>query len=167
MVDYRGKIKIGVMILLGLILIGIVLAASGLLPGAGQASSSGSQTDDEAVPVYELVWNGQSNDHQGIDDFDAFMAAADRPIFVDFWAAWCGPCRDAAPAVEALAQTYQGKAHIVKINTDYAGQIATAFGVTGIPHFVVIENGEIVDQTTGFAPGMESSLAGMLDGAIQ
>jgi thioredoxin 1 len=167
MVDYRGKIKTGILILLGLVLVGIVLAASGLFPGTGPASSAGNQTDDAANPVYELVWNGKTNDHRTIDDFGAFMASANQPIFVDFWAEWCGPCRDAAPAVEALAQTYQGQAHIVKINTDYAGQIATAFGVTGIPHFVVIVNGEIVGETTGFAPGMESNLAGMLESALQ
>lgn len=97
--------------------------------------------------------------------FEADVINADSPVLVDFWAEWCGPCRSAAPTIEKLAQTYAGKVHVVKINTDYAGPIAQAFGVSGIPNFVVVKDSTVINSVTGYSDTLEQSLSEILDAA--
>lgn len=163
MVDYARKIKIGVFVLIGiaaLAVLAVVLFPS-LIP-----TPKTTPADPAAEAVYELVWNGKSNDHVVIEDFAAFMNDTDQPILIDFWAEWCGPCRLSAPTIEKLAETYAGRAHIVKINTDYAGPIAQAFGVTGIPNFVIVKDNKVVQSVTGYSETLEQSLSGLLDGAL-
>jgi len=70
---------------------------------------------------------------------------------VDFWAPWCGPCRMIAPVVEELAQDYEGKAKICKVNTDEQPSIAGEFGIRSIPTILFFKNGELVDQMIGAA----------------
>lgn len=81
--------------------------------------------------------------------FDAIVASASVPILVDFWAAWCGPCRAAAPHVERVAQRTAGRALVLKVDTDQHPQLGARFGVQGIPNFVVISRGEVVRQQAG------------------
>ena len=85
------------------------------------------------------------------------------PVLIDFWAEWCNPCRLSAPAIEELAKTYAGKARVVKINTDYAGPVAQAFGVSGIPHFSIVKGSTVVDSLTGYSEELASILGGKLD----
>jgi len=68
---------------------------------------------------------------------------------VDFWAPWCGPCRMIAPVIEELAEEFDGKAKICKVNTDEEQEIAVKFGIRSIPTLIFMKNGEIVDQIVG------------------
>lgn len=82
--------------------------------------------------------------------FDADVkSVADKPVFVDFWAPWCGPCRMLAPSLEAAAENYGDRAVICKYNVDENSEVATANNIRGIPTIIVYKNGEIVGQHTG------------------
>ena len=77
------------------------------------------------------------------------------PVFVDFYAEWCGPCKMAAPVVDKLAGEYQGKMIIAKLNVDEGNETASKYGVMSIPTSIIFKNGEEVDRTIGF-PGEDS-----------
>ena len=84
-------------------------------------------------------------------DFENTVNAG-KPVFVDFWAPWCGPCRIVGPIVEELAPTYEGKAVIAKMNVDDNPQIAQRFGVTSIPTLMMFKEGKLVDRAVGAMP---------------
>lgn len=84
--------------------------------------------------------------------FDEIVRKAPVPVFVDFWASWCGPCRIAAPEVEALAREMAGKAIVLKVDTDKYPELAERFQIQGIPNFVVLRNGRAVLQQAGVVP---------------
>ncbi|EJX10548.1 thioredoxin [gut metagenome] len=88
--------------------------------------------------------------HVNDDNFEATVLQADLPVFVDFWAPWCGPCRMLAPRLEQAAETFDGRARIVKYNCDEASGVATELGIRGIPAIIAFKNGEIVGQHTGY-----------------
>ena len=84
-------------------------------------------------------------------DFDSVINGG-KPVFVDFWAPWCGPCRIIGPIVEELAPSYEGRAVISKMNVDDNPNVAQRFGVTSIPTLMMFKNGKLVDRMVGAAP---------------
>lgn len=81
--------------------------------------------------------------------FNAVVGAAKVPVLVDFWAPWCGPCRAAAPEVHQAAAQTAGRALVLKVNTDEQPALAGRYGVSGIPNFVVLRGGRVVQQQAG------------------
>ena len=82
-------------------------------------------------------------------NFDEEVMNSGSPVLVDFWASWCGPCRMLAPSVARLAEEYEGKVKVGKINVDEEPSLAARFGVMSIPTLIVFENGEIKGQSIG------------------
>jgi thioredoxin 2 len=86
------------------------------------------------------------------DLFDEITRNAKVPVLVDFWAAWCGPCRMAAPEVHRAATDNAGKAVVLKVDTDKHPELAQRYGVQGIPNFLVMKDGQVVHQQPGYVP---------------
>src|SRR5947208_15666809 len=84
-------------------------------------------------------------------DFEQLVNGA-QPVFVDFWAPWCGPCRIVGPIVEELAPSYEGRAVITKMNVDDNPEVAQKYGVTSIPTLMMFKGGKLVDRVVGAMP---------------
>ena len=83
------------------------------------------------------------------DNFEEEVLKSDIPVLIDFWASWCAPCRMLAPAVEAIAEEYQGKIKVGKINVDEEEALAVRYKVSAIPYVVAFKNGEVVGTSVG------------------
>ena len=84
--------------------------------------------------------------------FEEVVLNSDKPVVVDFWAAWCGPCRMVGPIIDELATEYKGKAVVGKVDVDNHQQFAAKYGVRNIPTVLVFKGGEIVNRQVGVAP---------------
>jgi len=95
------------------------------------------------------------------DNFDTEVLQSDKPVLVDFWAAWCGPCRMVAPIVDEIAGEYEGKLKVGKINVDEQSELAEKFRVMSIPTFIVFKNGQIAESFMGARS--KESIAGVIN----
>ncbi len=90
--------------------------------------------------------------HATDDSFERDVLHADGPVLVDFWAEWCGPCKQIAPALEDLAQEYGGKVQVVKVNIDQNPGTPSKYGVRGIPTIMMFKGGEVAAVKVGALP---------------
>ncbi len=95
------------------------------------------------------------------ENFRQEVLKADVPVLVDFWAAWCGPCKMVGPIVDELANDYVGRAKVCKLNVDDCGRIAQSYGVMSIPTLILFKGGQEVNRVVGFRP--KGELAKMLE----
>ncbi|MGF1491167.1 MAG: thioredoxin [Microcoleaceae cyanobacterium] len=93
--------------------------------------------------------------------FQQEVLESELPVLVDFWAPWCGPCRMVAPVVEEIAEQYDGKVKVVKLNTDENAQVAQEYGIRSIPTLMIFKGGQRVDMVVGAVP--KTTLANALE----
>jgi thioredoxin 1 len=96
-------------------------------------------------------------------NFEVEVLKASRPVLVDFWAAWCGPCRAIAPAVQSIAEKYQGKAKVVKVNVDENPDTPARYGIKGIPTLILFRDGKEVERLVGVPGNAVGHLSQLLD----
>ncbi len=88
----------------------------------------------------------------GSDQFESEVVNSAMPVLVDFWAAWCGPCKMLAPILDQIAEDFAGKAKIVKVNVDIERALASKFAIQGIPTLLLFKGGQVVDKMVGVQP---------------
>lgn len=91
---------------------------------------------------------GVAND----DNFEGEVLKSDKPVLIDFWAPWCGPCKAIGPIVEEIASEYQGKIKVMKLNVDDSQKSASAYGVRSIPTLMMFKSGKVADTLVGLVP---------------
>ena len=89
-------------------------------------------------------------------NFQAEVLESDTPVLVDFWAPWCGPCRQLGPTIDRLADQFGGRLKVGKLNTDHSSRIAGGFGIRGIPTTIVFDHGKEVARQSGALPSLRS-----------
>lgn len=94
------------------------------------------------------------------ENFEREVLNSDKPVLIDFWAPWCGPCRMLSPTIAEIAEEYKDKVKVGKVNVDEEGELASMFRVSSIPMLVVMKNGKVVNSSVGVRP--KSQIVGML-----
>lgn len=89
------------------------------------------------------------------DNFDAEVINSNIPVLVDFWAAWCGPCRMIAPVIESIAEKFDGKIKVGKVNVDEEPEISLEYNIASIPTVMIFKNGEEVSKSIGYSDEAE------------
>lgn len=87
-----------------------------------------------------------------VENFENEVLKADKPVLVDFWATWCGPCRMIAPIIEEVANELSDTIKVGKVNVDEQEELAVRFGISSIPTLLLFKNGEVVKKTLGYMP---------------
>lgn len=86
------------------------------------------------------------------DNFESEVIASEIPVLVDFWATWCGPCKMLGPVISQIADEYEGKVKVGKVNVDEEEELAAKYGIQSIPTVLLFNGGEVVEQSLGFKP---------------
>ena len=86
------------------------------------------------------------------ENFECEVLQSDKPVLIDFWASWCGPCRMLSPTISEIAEEYKDKVKVGKVNVDEEEDLAAMFGVSSIPMLVVMKNGKVVNSSVGVRP---------------
>ncbi|MBI1829335.1 MAG: thioredoxin [Thaumarchaeota archaeon] len=115
------------------------------------------QVQNKAAHVKEVTSSELENE----------IVKSEMPVFVDFWAPWCGPCKAVAPIVEEIASEYSGKVSFVKVNVDQNNEITSKYNVFSIPTLVVFSKGNIVSQQVGVSSNAKASLKNMIENALK
>ena len=87
-----------------------------------------------------------------VDNFKTEVLASEHPVLVDFTATWCGPCQQLAPVIDSLAEKYDGKAKVGKVDVDANQDLAIQYGITSVPTILIFKGGELVDTVQGYNP---------------
>ena len=95
------------------------------------------------------------------NNFEQEVLRSDKPVLIDFWASWCGPCRMLSPVISEIAEEYGDKVKVCKVNVDQEGDLAAAFHVSSIPMLVVLKDGKITNSMVGVRP--KAQIVGMID----
>ena len=148
-----------------LLLVAALIVVAGCVdePIDGTVGTSGtdSTTDTDTPPTKAA--EEKEHYYVEVDDtnFDEIVLNSDKPVLVDFWAPWCGPCRQIAPSIAELAKEYDGRAVIAKVNVDDSPSVSTKYEVSGIPALLYFRDGEQVDAIVGALPkeNIEAKLA--------
>ncbi|MFA6807941.1 MAG: thioredoxin [Eubacteriales bacterium] len=99
-----------------------------------------------------------------LQNWEEKVIGADKPVLVDFWASWCGPCRMVGPVIEELSDDYAGKVVVGKVNVDEEGDISGKYGIMSIPSIFIFKDGKVVDKVVGFKS--KADLVKMLDASL-
>ncbi len=97
-------------------------------------------------------------------NFDEIVGKSTQPVLVDFWAEWCNPCRMISPVVDEIAQSYEGRAIVGKVNIDEQGELAQKFGVMSIPTLIVFKDGQVAQKSVGVVG--KDKISNMIDSVL-
>ena len=96
-------------------------------------------------------------------DWQQQVLSSTEPVLVDFWAAWCGPCRNLAPTVESVAEKFQGRARVFKLNVDHNQESPAKYAIRGIPTLILFKDGKEVERFVGILPNALDSISEMIE----
>ena len=126
-----------------------------------QATQQVADPETDVEPVKELAIEITN------ENFEELVATSGKPVLLDFWAPWCGPCMMLGPHVEEIASDYEGKLVVGKVNTDEQKELAVKYKAASIPLVVVIQDGEVVGQVAGFDSSTPGEIRKIVTGLIQ